>query len=230
MIDLIRVIDFETTDLPPNAEVIEVGWCDIVHKDEAWTVAPSWHSHLCDTTLKIAPTASATHHLIADDLKGCMSFMEFVAASGFGILNTVAAHRADFEKAFFNPPDVRWIDTWKVALRLAPKAPSHSNQALRYWLGLKVDRKMAEPAHRAGPDAYVTAHLLRRMLAKASVEEMVTISAEPALLPNFGFGKHAMVPIDDIPDDYLEWVLGQSFDADVLHTARHHLNQRKAMS
>ena len=49
----------------------------------------------------------------------------------------------------------------------------HSNQVLRYWLGLRLDADLAMPPHRAGPDAYVTAHLLLRMMALASVEQMI---------------------------------------------------------
>ena len=39
------------------------------------------------------------------------------------------------------------------------------------------------PAHRAMPDAYVTAHHLRDMLNEASLEQLLTWSREPGLLP-----------------------------------------------
>ena len=44
------------------------------------------------------------------------------------------------------------------------------------------------PAHRAGPDAYVTAHHLRDMLAEASVEQLLVWSQEPGLLPRVPAG------------------------------------------
>ena len=47
-----------------------------------------------------------------------------------------------------------------MALRVWPEAPRHSNQVLRYWRGMRLDHARAMPPHRAGPDAWVTAHIL----------------------------------------------------------------------
>ena len=44
------------------------------------------------------------------------------------------------------------------------------------------------PAHRAGPDAYVTAHHLRDMLNEATVEQLLEWSREPGLLPRVPAG------------------------------------------
>jgi exodeoxyribonuclease X len=132
-----------------------------------------------------------------------------------------AAHRAAFEQSFL-PGVGPFICTWKVAVTLAPNAPGHSLQELRYWLKLDVDRAIADRAHRAGPDAYVCAALLLRMLAsgKMTVEQMIELSAGPVVLPKLHFGKHAGVPVREVPRDYWQWCLRQEMDADVLHTAR----------
>ena len=95
---------------------------------------------------------------------------------------------------------------------------------LRYWLGLDMDRSLADRAHRAMPDAYVTAHLLREILKHASIEDLIRWTNEPVLLPKVTFGKHRGQPWIDIPPDYLQWVLRQQgMNEDVLHTARYHL-------
>ena len=218
---MIRVMDLETTGFPPDAAIVEIGWCDIT---EPSFVVCEPESSLINPGIAIEPGAMASHHIIDADVKDAPEFPAFLSASDFYRDNFIyAAHKADFEKAFWNPPNTRWIDTWKVVLRLAPKAPGHSNQMLRYWLNLDVDRELASPPHRAGPDAYVTAHLLARMLTKMSVEEMIEISSQPALLPHLHFGKHAMIPCAEVPTDYWDWVLRQDFDADVKFTARHYL-------
>jgi len=57
----------------------------------------------------------------------------------------------------------------------------------------------------------------------------VRVSAEPALLPRFRFGRHKGVPIAEVPTDYLEWVAGEEgMGADAAFTARHQLALRGA--
>jgi exodeoxyribonuclease X len=76
------------------------------------------------------------------------------------------------------------ICTYQAALRLWPEAPGHSNQVLRYWLRPKdLNPVIASCAHRALPDAYVTAFLLRELLELATVEELIAWTCEPTLLP-----------------------------------------------
>ena len=85
------------------------------------------------------------------------------------------------------------------------------------------------PPHRAGPDAYLGAALIARILAAgaASIEDMVRWSNGPALLPRINFGKHKGARWEDVPADYLRWVVDKSdLDRDVKANARHHLKQR----
>jgi exodeoxyribonuclease X len=71
------------------------------------------------------------------------------------------------------------------------------------------------------PDAYVTAYLLREMLSRASIEDLVSWSQQPALLTTVAFGKHRGKKYKDVPDDYLEWMISKGdFDEDVMHTVR----------
>lgn len=229
----IEVVDFETTDEPPDAAVCEVGACALTGEDGEWTVGDV-RASLVDPERFIKPQACAIHHITDVDVKGAPKWGDPAIAL---VLNPgglrppiFAAHAATFERAFFDPPGARWIDTYKVALRLAPQAPGWGLQVLRYWLGLKLDRAIATPAHRAGPDAYIGAHLLRRMLAsgKMTIDEMVEVSAQPGLLPRINFGKHKGAGWDEVPLDYLEWVAGPKCEMgeDVKYTARHHLGLR----
>lgn len=109
----------------------------------------------------------------------------------------------------------------KVALRVWPEAPRHSNQVLRYWRGMRLDHARAMPPHRAGPDAWVTAHILADLAQFASFAQMIAWTNEPKLLPAMTFGKHRGTGWDAIPIDYLQWMSGQAdMDADVLWNAR----------
>jgi exodeoxyribonuclease X len=120
----------------------------------------------------------------------------------------------------------------RSAKNVWPEAPGHSNQVLRYWRGLRLDTALADPAHRAGPDAWVTAHLLIDMLKVATVEQMLAWTNEPRRLDRIPFGKHRGRPWAEPPEDYLRWMVGQGgsgqgdMDADVVAAARQELDRR----
>ena len=117
------------------------------------------------------------------------------------------------------------FDYADFALSLFPDAPAHSNQVLRYWLDLRdPPAEAGDLAHRALYDAWTTAFLFERFLEDLTVAQMVKISANPALLPRLGFGKHAGIPLSEVPKDYLVWIVGQDFDEDVRFTAQHYLD------
>lgn len=237
---IIRVIDLETTGLaPPEHAPVEIAYCDVVpsvmYGDERWHVMPGW-SFVVNPGRPIPPEASAVHHLTDDDVRPalCHPWHE-VLASVAAPLNPVlafAAHKAEFERQWLSDDrtgGAPWICTWKCALRLWPDAPGHSNQVLRYWRRpAGIERARANPAHRAGPDAYVTAHLLRDMLSLAPIETLIQWSAEPALLVRVGFGKHRGQRWVDVDSGYLDWVLDQDFDDAVKFTVRHELARRAA--
>jgi len=83
------------------------------------------------------------------------------------------------------------------------------------------------PPHRAGPDAYVTAHLLKDMLLETTVEQLVAWTSEPKLLLKVPFGKHKGAQWADIPDDYLAWITRQAdMDPDVVWNAGVELARR----
>jgi exodeoxyribonuclease X len=172
---------------------------------------------------------SAIHHLTDDMVKDAAP-IELVLRDLFDNADYACSHMSRFDRMFLPVPDVDWLDTYRASVSLAPKAPSWKLQALRYWLKLDVDIGRAMPPHRAGPDSYVTAVLLARILGKMTVEQMFEVSSRPMLLPRFGFGKHKGVPLEEVPADYLRFIIDckdPPFDEDVLATARHHLKDRQ---
>lgn len=245
----IVVVDLETTGFDPAVDrPVEIGWCRLSAPPNLFGV-PNWMqvtvgtaaSLLLEPQRPIPPESSAIHHLIAADLENAMDWQRGLElfATIAGRVRALAAHSAKFERQWLTAAvlgrEVPWICTWKCALRAFPDAPGHGNQVLRYWLAAgwpDFDRARAMPAHRAGPDAYATAFLLREMLLRYQLEELLRWSEEPAVLIRVPFGKR---PEDggnrgrrwsEVEDEFLEWTLVRDFSDDILHTVRLEIERR----
>lgn len=218
---IIRVIDLETTGTePPQAEVCEVGLCDL-HLNERRIDAPmSW---LCGVTA-MPPEARAVHHISGSECQGLAPFDP--AALWRTPCHAAAAHNAEFEAGFVVPP-VPMICTYKVALRVWPDAPAHNNGTLRYWL---EDAGLTQPAHRAGPDAHTTAHVLLALFdAGATFDQMVAWSQEPRVMPVCPIGKFRGKPWAEVERGFLDWMLRQAdMEADLKWNARRETDRRDA--
>ena len=232
---ILRVIDCETTGMEPPAEVIEIGWQDVLLTEEGAKLGTSG-SQLFSAVNGIPPETMAVHHItpaMVDGLPPCRSLSDYRV----GVLSPdyIVAHNAEFEGRWWNE-DVRRIDggtiplvcTLKAALRAWPEAPGHSNSVLRYWLDLGLDEALAMPPHRAQPDAYVTAHILMRLLDRVSLAEMVTWTGEPRLLPTCPIGQEWRgKPWNVVDAGFLRWMLNNAtMEADLKWNARRELSRR----
>ena len=231
----IRVIDLETTgDSFTNGGVVELGWQDVVQETgDTWQVAGGPHATLVHPGHPITPATAAIHHIIDEDVVGAPGW----AAAAPPVLQApgviaLAAHRAAFEQRWCIPAvsgRARWICTWKCGLRVWPDAPTHSNQGLRYWRNPKgLDRATGLPAHRAGPDAYVTAHHLRDLLQMADLDTLLAWSAQPALLVRVPAGPLRARRFADLDDDALDRIAAGEYghNTDMLFTARAERSRR----
>lgn len=234
----IRIIDTETTGVDFEKDrVCEIASIDIVKVSDKYTVT-NVRSQLVNPGIPIPAQASAVHHLIDADVASAPSLddvMEQFAATGDNHLFCVA-HNAAFEVGFLSKAfdatetKVAWICTYKAALRVWPELPKHSNQFLRYHLGLVnpfgVPRENIE-AHRALGDCYVTGCIFLALLQRAKFSQLLEWSAQPALHTVLTFGKHKGARYDAAPRDYLEWIVNKSdMDADTKFSATHWLNQK----
>ena len=231
MRQLFLILDTETTGLDPATDrVVELGWTKL---QDGEIFGPC--NMLVNPGRPIPPQASAVHHIVDADVAGAQ-LLEVVAQMITEDADAIlVAHHNRFDEPFLAPVlggKRIAIDTYRCALHLWPDAPSHTNQVLRYWLiaegmitGLLPE--LAEPAHRAGPDTYVTAHILRAMLQLASVEQLIQWSNELPLLPTCYLKAHKGKPWRDVPDGYLSWVVSHStMDEDIRYTANYWLNNR----
>lgn len=230
---VLRVIDFETNGLAPPAEVIELGRCDLTgSSDGEWTVGmPS--AELFSISAPMDPGARATHHIQPAEIE---NEPPYIASANIARgADALVAHNWAFEGQWLTPEilgaGVRVICTYKAALRVWPEAPSHSNGALRYWLedqGLITPAwSLTQPPHRAGPDAYVTAWLLKALLTKATGREMIQWTKEPRLLTTCPIGKQKGEPWAQVDAGFLGWCLRQpTMEEDIKWNVRRELERR----
>lgn len=255
-------IDFETTSKDTTeAHPIEFGLASA--DDGAW-----FHQSFIALPegVTIPPETSAVHHIVDEDIRGApywpetLVFMRRLLELD-GTLDdlVLVAHNAEYEQGTlanteFAADKIRWICTFKCALVAFPDAPSHSNEALRYWLkvGSNRGRSGATGAHSALHDAKVTAGLYHVLYGwfymelvyrgviprdadatgpvaqEAVIEEMVRVSREIAQLPNCPIGKERGKKWEDIDAGFLSWCLRQpDMREDVKHAATRELERRR---
>jgi exodeoxyribonuclease X len=221
----IRALDIETShEEEDQAEVIEIGSQDLVGEGHKWSIGPS-RTDLIKPENPISAVTMGIHHITNEMVADAPARKDVIKL--YAGADIYAAHNVRFEAKFLAIRSP-CICTYKVALHLWPDAPNHKLGTLRYWRELQCDER-AMPPHRALPDAYVCAVLLKHMLeSEITVEQAVDVSSQPAILPKVLFGKHAGMKWQDVPRSYLEWVVNNITDnEDVSGTARHWLKHHQ---
>jgi exodeoxyribonuclease X len=231
-LDRVFTLDFETTGVDAKTcKPVEVALLGL--NTEFVT--------LIDPEEPIPPETSAVHHITDDDVKGApnwhpvktkmVSILEVPTGQKLHIL---VAHNAQYEKDVlgdFIP--VLWLCTYKAALRVWPDAPSHKNEALRYWLKLGDNRGRSakQNPHSALHDTQVTFLLLCELLKHATLEQMIEWTEVPAKLPKMPMGKHFGQTWDTVPGPYLSWCLQQKdMREDVKFCAQTELTRRRVQN
>lgn len=229
---IIRVVDVETTGMEDPCEMVEIGWTDIRRSpDGSWSIDCGPYSEFVAPGMPISFPAMAVHHITEQDVTDGVSPDEArMIVDGAEIYS---AHNAAFEQRFLGG-DRRWICTFKSARTIWPNLQSHGNGAIRYERGLCLGHEKASPTHRAGPDTWITAHILLDLLKECSVEQLLDISGKPILLRKVDFGEHREKPWAEVPWDYLDWIVNKSKmpsdpkRVDTVHTAKCELARRHA--
>nr|WP_269456283.1 DNA polymerase III subunit epsilon [Rhizobium quercicola] len=214
-------------------DVCEIGWQDVVlGDDETWHVTEERGARLVNPGRPMSPDTIAVHHILDAHVTDA-PFWKAVAPGVLrpeGRIDALAAHRASFEQRYCTPRltgGLPWICTWKCALRIWPDLPRFSNQMLRYQrMPEGLVHEIGLPAHRAMPDAYVTAHHLRDMLNTVPMEQLLAWSVLPGLLPRVPAGLERGRSWDRLSDEVLD-DFACSRDVDIRFTARTELERRR---
>lgn len=229
---LIRVVDTETTGIDDPAEMVEIGWTDVRLFPDGWQIERGPESVLVNPGMPISFPAMAVHHITEDECRFGADPDEVRSQVSAGA-NILCAHNWAFDSRFLRT-QLPYICTLKAARVIWPDLQGHSNGSIRYELGLCIGDERTQPSHRAGPDTWVTAHILLKLLETHAVEQLLDISRNPVRLLKMPFGKHYGVPFSQIDGSYLDWLVTKSDMAndpkkeDVIFSAREELKRRRA--
>ena len=232
------VIDLETTDREPeNAHIVE--WAAVRTEPEWFGTGRRMdvHGGLVRPPVAIPVETSAVHHIIDSDVSDAPTWDEeqeklIALLAPAGVI--AVAHNAEYERTMLTKhcpqlPQLTWLCTYKAALRVWPDCPSHSNECLRYFLGYGRGRKVHQAPHSARHDAEVTTNILNDLLRKATLEDMLKWTNEPALLPRCPIGEWRGRKWEEVDHGFLNWILYKARDMreDIKFCARAELERRE---
>ncbi len=220
------VIDTETTGTDPLVDhVVEVAIVSI----SAGKIGQGW-STLVKPPCHIPAKTSAVHHISDADVEGAPSIGNLAPMLSRLIGDSViVAHNAKFDKGFLPfLSNSKWLCSLRLARHLWPDFESHSNQALRYELGLRMDVPRSQRiAHSALDDARMTAEIFcvehKKALSEVfnhagnvSMDDLLGFVNSPYPVRIMNFGKHKGMLVKDLPMDYVHWLRKNSDDEDLL--------------
>jgi exodeoxyribonuclease X len=222
-------LDTETTGTGPDDRL-----CQIAFKTDNGLVV----DELFNPGRPIAIEAMAVHHITNEMVADQPPFKDSPAYNKLETLlnaeqRVLVAHNARFDLDMLRREGLqadKAICTYKLTRHLDKEGriPQYNLQYLRYYLKLDID---AVP-HSALGDILVLEGLFRRIRAQFetadeadAAAQMLKISGEPVLVARMPFGKHKGQKMDQIPPDYLQWLLSTDLDEDLAYTARHYLRR-----
>lgn len=205
------ILDTETTGLDPQTDkVVDISIIEVSRRG----IIPLF-STLINPERDIPPTASAVHHITQRDVVNQPTLKEvWEEIMNYLRGGVIVAHNVSFDRSMLPETGRPWICSLRLARHLWPDAPAHSNQVLRYWLGIDIDPGQI---HSSVADTLVTAEVFKRELSyyrtlynDVNVEHLIDFVNSPIEIHIMPFGKHKGIQISNIPTDYMEWLLQQN--------------------
>ena len=209
------ILDTETHTL--NGQPIEIAYAPVEIHDHKISLDKSrLFDQLYTVDEPISYAAMAVHHILESDLVGKPHYQSFQLPPE---TQYIIGHNIDYdiralEKCGVNSTPIKAICTLALSRRVWPDAEAHNISALIYMIskGSERAREMIRKAHRADMDIILTANILMHIVHHLninSIEELYLASEEARIPKTLNFGKHRGTAINDLPADYVQWLLRQ---------------------
>lgn len=220
------LFDTETTGVDHEVDqIIEAAWLELPTTPAEFHAVPNakafpFYHERFRPTVPIGLGAQAVHHILCEDLIGCLDPSEFKIPKSVDYL---VGHNIDFDWRMAGEPKIDRICTLAMSRYLFADKDSHTQSAMLYLIGRRSGkeariRDLLRGAHAALDDVRNCSILLRFLLTEAankghavSTWEEVHAFSEMARIPTvMGFGKHKGEPIANVPYSYIKWYRGQA--------------------
>ncbi|WP_130804844.1 putative quorum-sensing-regulated virulence factor [Acinetobacter ihumii] len=209
------ILDTETHTL--NGLPIEIAYAPIIIHDGKISLDKSQlFDQLYQVNQPISYAAMAVHHILESDLEGQPLFTSFELPSE---TQYIIGHNVDYDinaiaKCGVDTQQIKPICTLALARKVWPQADAHNISALIYLIskGSEKARELLKGAHRADADIILTANILMHIVHHLNIENIEALyqASEQARIPSkINFGKHKGTLIQDLPNDYVNWLLRQ---------------------
>ena len=211
------LVDTETTGISVNDKVCEMAYVEI---DDAFNVIRSGNS-LINPGIPIHYAASSINGITDVMVKDAPTLEDYMLSEGSPLRGevTLIAHNLDFDFRFlkaYTDDSVGKLCTLKCARVLYPDAANHKQGTLAAMLGIQVAR---EKAHSADGDLDVLLQLLQCLCRDADTDlyGLLEVQRRPRPISKMPFGKHKGVPLAELPNNYIHWLLNkcENLDADL---------------
>ncbi len=199
--------DTETTGVKPGKDrIIEIAAYDATQDLRFCTFT--------DPECPIPPESTAISHITDEMVKGAplikdalLQFSDFCKGDAVLIAHNNDAFdrlflEAEFARAQLTMPSFTYIDSLKWARKYRNDLPRHSLQFLREVYGIEANQ-----AHRALDDCIVLHQVFSRMVDDLDTKTIVTLMGQGANVQRMPFGKHAGKLLNEVPANYVKWLL-----------------------
>lgn len=209
------VFDTETTGADPTkAKMVEFGYLVANAMLEVLDIDRT----LIDPEMPIPADASGVHHICDADVADEPTLDQVEQgfwAPFFQAGTVVIGHNVKYDLQVAKdvlPPNLPFIDTLQLAKRYLPDAPNHKLGTLMYYCKLRVRKN----THSAVDDCMICLDLLKHIMTVSgkTVHDLIDISSQPLIVRVMPFGKHKGLKMEDVPTDYLKWMLREMSNMD----------------
>ncbi|VTX77578.1 putative quorum-sensing-regulated virulence factor [Acinetobacter ursingii] len=209
------ILDTETHTL--NGLPIEIAYAPVeVHAGKLSLDKSQLFDQLYQVNQPISYAAMAVHHILESDLvdQPLYTSFELPADTTYIIGHNVDYDMAAIARCGLETQDIKAICTLALARKVWPQADAHNISALIYLISKGSDkaRELLKGAHRADADIILTANILMHIVHHLNIHNIddLYLASEQARIPTkINFGKHKGSLIQDLPHDYINWLLRQ---------------------